>query len=436
MIEPILYVYDDEFTLPTEPTRLGYSFQGWYMDENFGDPFDIDLISTSTTLYAKWEINDYELILYSDHFENPQVLSISYDEVLDISSNLSYEGFTFDGWYMDINYQIPFTPLNMPANDLNLYAKWIRNSYTLSFNSGTDEIIDSIQRLYDEPINLQLEIENEGYTFDGWYLDQEYTQLFTYQNMPAMNITIYAKWTINSYTLTFVSDDSILSSYLLVYQEMIELPFSPSKDGHTFVGWTIDQEFLQILNFNDMPAYNLTLYAKWVPNTYQITLYDFYGEILDVIDYVYFEELNILEPKMNHQMFLGWYHDQDFIVPFIDDENILSNLSLYSKWRDKTLSDYIEEAKNASHYMLTYYRYEDEMSLFTSQRQDNTYRFYYKDINMIEYADFTEQVQTFYNKNQSFDLFSVRSYNAEMPLYVDGRNHELLYNLNLNWFIY
>ena len=49
--------YGDHVAEPEPPTREGYTFAGWYFDENYNYPFDFEtvIVDGSTTLYARWE---------------------------------------------------------------------------------------------------------------------------------------------------------------------------------------------------------------------------------------------------------------------------------------------------------------------------------------------------------------------------------------------
>ena len=52
--------YGDHVAEPEPPTREGYTFGGWYFDENCQNPFDFEtvIVDGSTTLYARWEKNE------------------------------------------------------------------------------------------------------------------------------------------------------------------------------------------------------------------------------------------------------------------------------------------------------------------------------------------------------------------------------------------
>ena len=74
--------------------------------------------------------------------------------------------------------------------------------------------------------------------------------------MPAENKTLYAKWTINQYTLTFDFGNGTVSSVVLDFNATIEYPDDiAERKGFTFVGWSPKPE--------TMPAENITVTAQW-----------------------------------------------------------------------------------------------------------------------------------------------------------------------------
>ena len=61
-----------------------------------------------------------------------------------------------------------------------------------------------------------------GYTFRGWYLNSSLTSIYNFTSMPASNITLYAKWEINEYRLSFVTYTESISDIFYAYNQEIE----------------------------------------------------------------------------------------------------------------------------------------------------------------------------------------------------------------------
>jgi uncharacterized repeat protein (TIGR02543 family) len=108
-----------------------------------------------------------------------------------------------------------------------------------------------------------------GYTFAGWYQDAEGTgSAFNLATKTfAVDTYCYAKWTINTYTVTYDSNGgSEVNSETVNYGEAFTEPEPPTLEGKVFAGWfTDDVTFLEEYDFATPVAENITLYAKWTP---------------------------------------------------------------------------------------------------------------------------------------------------------------------------
>ena len=95
-----------------------------------------------------------------------------------------------------------------------------------------------------------------GYTFDCWCSDPELDREYTETAMPAEDVTLYAKWTINQYSLTFIFNNGTENEVrTLDFNEKIVYPENVEKTGYTFNGWDNKPD--------KMPAENVTVTAQW-----------------------------------------------------------------------------------------------------------------------------------------------------------------------------
>ena len=84
------------------------------------------------------------------------------------------EGYTFAGWYT--NPELTKKWYGLITSDLTLYAKWTINSYKISYVTNGAEDIDPVSYDYNALLNEQPTPTLKGYTFGGWYLDEELTE--------------------------------------------------------------------------------------------------------------------------------------------------------------------------------------------------------------------------------------------------------------------
>ena len=169
--------------------------------------------------------------------------------------NPTKEGHTFIGWYngeSEWDFETPVTA------DLTLTAKWQINRYTITFDTAGGSEVAPITQDYGTTITPPAAPTRTGYTFAGW--DREIPTA-----MPAEDMTITARWTVNQYTITLKpengGEDIVITQD---YGTAITAPANPTKTGYTFAGWdkTIP---------TTMPAGDMTITAQWQVNQYTIT---------------------------------------------------------------------------------------------------------------------------------------------------------------------
>ena len=160
------------------------------------------------------------------------------------------EGHTFIGWYngeSEWNFETPVT------EKLTLTAKWQINRYTITFDTAGGSEVAPITQDYGTTITAPANPTKTGYTFAGW--DREIPT-----TMPAGDMTITARWTVNQYTITFKPENG--GQDIVIKQDYgtaITAPANPTKTGYTFAGWdkTIPAT---------MPAGDMTITARWTEN--------------------------------------------------------------------------------------------------------------------------------------------------------------------------
>ena len=96
-----------------------------------------------------------------------------------------------------------------------------------------------------------------GYAFDGWYTEEACTNLYEFTTPVTNVLTLYAKWTINQYTITFKPENGDRDTTITQdYGTAVTAPANPTRTGYTFAGW--DREIPA-----KMPAENMTVTARW-----------------------------------------------------------------------------------------------------------------------------------------------------------------------------
>ena len=205
-------------------------------------------------------------------------------ETIDLPSAQNKENYDFKGWFLDKNiWSEELTRdyfLNKPLlEDLDCYAFYEKKSepvvekYTISFYVD-NEIFSTIDTSGNEILTLPNAPQKENYSFKGWYFDNEsFENELTadfYQNTALeSDVNVYAYYElVNEEPKEFkVSFDSNGGSKVEdVVTSIIESEPVTTKDGYTFLGWYLEESFINKVTFPFEVTKDQTLYAKWEEN--------------------------------------------------------------------------------------------------------------------------------------------------------------------------
>ncbi|MCK7486329.1 MAG: InlB B-repeat-containing protein [Bacillus subtilis] len=184
------------------------------------------------TLYAKWTINSYTISFDSNGGSAVGSITQNYGTAVSAPTDPTKASYMFGGWYSDSGLTTQYAFTSMAASDITLYAKWNINSYTISFNSNGGSAVSSITQDAGTVVTEPADPTKTGYTFAGWYSDAGLTSAYTFTTMPGSNTALYAKWTINSYTISFEANGgSAVGSITQNYGTAVTQPGGSDEDG-------------------------------------------------------------------------------------------------------------------------------------------------------------------------------------------------------------
>ena len=303
------YTYGVGATLPTDVTRTGYTFKGWYYNENLtGSP--VTAIGGTETgnkeYWAKWEINQYTITVKPENGKADITITQDYGTPITAPADPTREGYTFKGWDKEI-------PKTMPAENMTVKAQWEINQYTITFDTAGGSEIAPITQDYSTNITSPADPTREGYTFKGW--DKEIPK-----TMPAENMTVKAQWEINQYTISFdTNGGSEIAPITQDYGTKITAPADPTRKGYTFKGW--DKEIPKT-----MPAENMTVKAQWEINRYTITFDTAGGSEIAPITQDYGTNITApANPTRKGYTFKGWDKEIPETMP-------AENITVKAQW--------------------------------------------------------------------------------------------------------
>ena len=240
-------------------------------------------------------------------------------------------------------------PAGYVKGAVEITAAAVPNTYTLSFNIKYSGAANPKSRTvtYNSTYGALPAPTRRGYTLEGWYTTPDFTTQVTSGTTvtTARDHTLYAKWTANTYAVTLDANGGTVTPTTLsvVYDGKYgdrynnSLPLA-KRDGYTFNGWYTDKigglevEYFHLVS----KAANHTIYARWTPNTYTVTLIGSGGAGTNLTSYTYGKGA-VLPTDWTKQCakFEGWYTAQTGGTKVTSiSTTTLGDQSYYARWSD------------------------------------------------------------------------------------------------------
>ena len=299
-------------------TRTGYKQTGWATVDGGEKVYDLGATYTADeaiTLYPVWTANQYTVTLDSNGGDavTPSTVTATYDQSLNnlpVPKRLRY---VFSGWYdaqaggkQYVDGNGNSTARYDKTENCTLYAQWQEApdcTVTFDPNGGTLNGDATSSGQQNAPITQPTAPTRTGHTFTGWYKDLACTQPWDFDDWVTGDMTLYAGWRANSYTLSFdTAGGSAIDPIIQDYGTTINAPAAPTKTGYTFIGWSPELPAT-------MPAKVMTVTAQWSINSYTVTLDPNGGRVSpDALSVTYLTPYGSLPtPVRSDYRFDGWY---------------------------------------------------------------------------------------------------------------------------------
>ena len=269
----------DSYVLPAMPVDTR-TFMGWEIHySSYGiDIFDTILqpgeeliITDDTMIVAGWKVN-YTVSFDLGYNTEPLKIENQTVEYFDTATEPTWPertGYYFDGWLLD-GKEFDFN--TKITSDITLKASWVTVPYMVNFDLGyeADVSVSSQWVKYKETAEEPSEPAREGYTFLGWYYNEE---KYDFASTPVTSdITLRAHWNITTCTVSFnTCGGSTIPSRKIPYGETVtyaeELP-NPTKIGEEFAYWIYDSG---IFDLNTPIKEDIELLARWNEISYTVT---------------------------------------------------------------------------------------------------------------------------------------------------------------------
>ena len=274
------YTYGIGAKLPTDWTKTGHDFAGWYEDESCEGTAVTEISATATgdkKYWAKWTPKSYTVTLNGNGGSGGTVLtSYTYGTGAIMPSDWTRAGYDFAGWYD--NQSFTGAPVKeISANDTGnktFWAKWTPSSYTISYNLDGGNVSGNPTTYTVESSTITLNNPTkEGYTFTGWSgtgLTGEQNTTVTIPKGSIGNRTYTAHWKLADYTVTLHTNGGTGGTNLTAYTygTVTTLPINWQKAGYAFDGWYVNENFTgtAVTNISGTDTGNKEYWAKWTDN--------------------------------------------------------------------------------------------------------------------------------------------------------------------------
>jgi len=345
-IDPVTYGYEEMTEEPEDPVYYGHNFLGWFSDPELTEPHVFDTMPMhDVTVYAKWEASPNQISFDTDGGTMIDPVAIWHGHPIILPENPQKAGYTFIGWFEDESLETAFTEDIMPPESFTIYAKWEANEYTIVFETYGGSSLKNISGTTDSEIEKPVDPYRYGHRFEGWYLEEALTTPFQFDTMPPNDVTLHAKWEIETYVIVFYDRDAqnVYEAMIGSYDSPIALPQDPEEKGYIFAGWYLDQSFTIPFDHDRMPGENTFVYSKWDFDQFTITFDAGEGFFLEIpnlddqwiytVTADYLSPLEYPIPTQRDHTFTGWfYYEDDQEVEFTFDTMPAEDYTLYAKW--------------------------------------------------------------------------------------------------------
>ena len=349
------YTYGVGATLPTDVTRTGYTFKGWYDNENLTG-FPVTAIGDTETgnkeYWAKWEANTYTVTLNTNGgtINSGNVTGYTYGvgATLPTADDMTYTGYTFKGWYDNEGLTgFPVTAISdTETGNKEYWAKWEANAYTVTLNTNGGTINSGNVTGYTYGVGATLPTADDmtytGYTFKGWYDNEGLTgfPVTAISDTETGNKEYWAKWEANAYTVTLNANGGTINSGNVTgytYGVDATLPTDVTRTGYTFKGWYDNENMTgnPVTAISNTETGNKEYWAKWEANTYTVT-FDPNGGSVDPVAATTDSSGKLsslpIPTRGGNYRFDGWYTEQTGGIKVTLNQVYTANTTLYAYW--------------------------------------------------------------------------------------------------------
>lgn len=267
---------------PTDPTKDGYTFKGWFKDEAFKEPWNWteDKVKSNLTLYAKWEADgtpsvDKFNVTFNLNYEGataPSVVQVESGQKATAPTAPTRSGFTFDGWSTSKTEKVAFDFNTAITKDTTLYAVWkvvaagetVSVTFEFNYSGSAAPVVKEVDK--GTKVTAPELPTRSDFEFVGWSTSRTEYVKFDLDVVVNADVRVYAHWRSTKVEHTVTVDfghSDLTESKLVLSGETLEID-DPIRDGFCFLGWLKDGVDFDL----DTPiTKDITITAEWLDMT-------------------------------------------------------------------------------------------------------------------------------------------------------------------------
>ena len=421
---PLSVEFGETIIPMNQPTKEGHTFSDWvwYKVEG-GSETELEAAPATMPAYhlvvrGSFTINTYEVTFHPNNIDKDSTVPVDYGSLIEVPSVSAKKGYTLEGWCTDalMTNKWDFTTDTMPAENIDLYANWTRDTYTIKFYNG-NELFKSIEYTIETKSIEIPDFSKEGYTFSGWFAKDSSSEFFYSPGVTVGNIDVYAKLKLNSYTITFDSNGGSDGGHITQdYDSTLGKLPTPTYDGYNFIGWFEDNgTFSKAFTATKMPAGDITLYAKWEVISYNIT-YVLNGGTNDPANPTSYTvetaTITLQDATKEGYTFDGWYGTIDCIgEPILEiPSQSVGDKTFYAKFTPNNYTIVFHANNGTTDTMPQNFKYDEAQNLTanTFTKEGYTFQGWSESLGGdVKYADEVSVSNLTADNNGTIDLYAV-----------------------------
>lgn len=167
------------------------------------------VLLVSLMLIASCNLNEsYKVTFDTNGGTKVSEVEVKTGEKLTINQVTTKEDYAFDGWYYESNFKTKAEGEIELTKNITLYAKWVKNVFTVTFETNQGSAIDAVKVNKDAKVSKPADPTKEKYDFAGWYSDKALKNEYKFDEAVTADITLYAKWDGQTRIMVLSSNDN------------------------------------------------------------------------------------------------------------------------------------------------------------------------------------------------------------------------------------